>query len=378
MRCCNREIPDGAKYCPWCGKSPARERGKKRRGNGTGSVYRLPSGKYRGAVTIGQWADEDGKLHRKVNSRNFATKKEAVAWVASPEARQERRKELTLKELHDLWAAQYTSGGKSAVGVYKAAFDKFKVLWPLKLDQITIDDLQECIDVCQRGKQTRENMKTVVGLIYKYGIPRKLVPDNLNLAQYLKAGGTKGEWREGIPLDCLDLIRECIGTVPRIEYVYCHCYLGFRPGELLALDCRNYDRKQKTITGGMKTEAGRNRTVTISPKIQPIIDRLTADRIAGPIFPGDDGKPMTKQEYAALFDLAIETIGLANPEMEMNGRVYRKYTPHSCRHTFATLMKNVSGAAGDKMALIGHANEAQLRDYEDINLADLRKITDAI
>lgn len=375
--CCGKEFPDDVRFCPYCGKNLAKKRGKKKRGNGTGSVYQLPNKKWRGAVVIGKYADEDGKLHRKVNSRNFDSKKEAIAWVATPEAKMERQTDLTLKELHDLWAKTY-QGGKSAVDVYKAAFDKFKVLWPLKLSQLTIDDLQECIDVCPRGKQTKENMKTVLGLVYKYGIPRKLVPDNLNLAQFLKVRAGKSDWKEGIPLEYLEKMKDFFGTVPYIEYIYAQCYLGFRPGEFLALDAINYDRKEKALTGGFKTDAGRDRTVTISPKIQPIIDDLTRGKLAGPIFCDNKGNPLTKSKYAEIFDTALEAVRLENPETEQNGRKYKKYTPHSCRHTFATLMKNVGGASGDKLALIGHADEKMLRHYEDVHFADLRKITDAI
>lgn len=376
--CCGHPVPEGGKFCPFCGKALSRTRTTKKRGNGTGSVYQLPSGKWRGAVEIGSYLTDDGKLHRKVNSRNFATKKEAVAWVSTPEARQERKKDLTLKKLHDLWAASYSTGGESARTVYKAAFDKFRPLWPLKMDQITIDDLQECIDICPRGKQTKENMKTVLGLIYKYGIPRHYVPENLNLAQFLKVKAGKTDWKEGIPLEYLDAMRDFFGTVPYIEYVYCQCYLGFRPGEFLALDAINYDRKEKAITGGFKTEAGRNRVVTVSPKILPIVEDLVRGKLAGPIFCDNRGKAISKTRYAEIFDAALSAVGLENPEIEQNGRKYKKYTPHSCRHTFATLMKRVDAASGDKLALIGHADEKMLRHYEDTHLDDLRRITDAL
>lgn len=378
MKCCGHDLPDGAKYCPYCGRKAVRERGKKKRGNGTGSVYQLPSGKWRGAVAIGKYADADGKLHRKVNSRNFDSKKDAVAWVATPEARQERKKGLTLKELYDLWSDSYNKGGKSAVDAYKAAFNKYKVLWPLRLDQLTIDDLQECIDVCQRGRQTKDNMKTVLNQMYCYGIPRHLVPENLNLAQFLRPSGAKTEWKEGVPLEYLDKMWDFVGTVPFIEYVICQCYLGFRPGELLALDALNYNRKERALTGGFKTEAGRNRTVTISPKIQPFIDQLTLGKLAGPIFCDKSGKPLSVTRYTAIFEESIAAVGLDNPELEQNGKKYKKYTPHSCRHTFATLMKRVDAAKGNKLALIGHTTEQMLRHYEDVHFSDLREITDAI
>ena len=59
-------------------------------------------------------------------------------------------------------------------------------------------------------------------------------------------------------------------------------------------------------------------------------------------------------------------------------KLRHKYTPHTCRHTFATLMKRVEGADKDKQELIGHASAEMLRYYQDAPLDDLRKITDAI
>ena len=56
----------------------------------------------------------------------------------------------------------------------------------------------------------------------------------------------------------------------------------------------------------------------------------------------------------------------------------KAYTPHSCRHTFATLMKRVQGADKDKLELIGHTSTDMLRHYQDVDYQDLRRITDAM
>ena len=56
----------------------------------------------------------------------------------------------------------------------------------------------------------------------------------------------------------------------------------------------------------------------------------------------------------------------------------RPLTPHSCRHTFATLMKRVRGADKDKLELIGHTSTDMLRHYQDVDFSDLCRITDAI
>ena len=130
--------------------------------------------------------------------------------------------------------------------------------------------------------------------------------------------------------------------------------------------------------GGAKTEAGKNRVVTVSPKIQPIVDRLTRDKLAGPVFCARDGSPMTRWSYRNLFFSVLDACGIENPITVVDGVERRKYTPHSCRHTFATMMKRVDGADKDKLELIGHTSAEMLRYYQDVSFDDLRKVTDQL
>ena len=153
------------------------------------------------------------------------------------------------------------------------------------------------------------------------------------------------------------------------------CYLGFRPSEFLALDVKNYDRKEKTLTGGAKTEAGKNRVVPISKKIQPIVAALAKDRVSGPLFCDGSGNAFSYDKFRdSFFYPALDAIGIYNPIV--NGK--HKYSPHTCRHTFATLMKGINAPDKDKMKLIGHASPEMLRYYQDVNLEDLKKIINSM
>ena len=153
-------------------------------------------------------------------------------------------------------------------------------------------------------------------------------------------------------------------------------YLGFRPAEFLALDVKDYNSKNKAFVGGAKTEAGTNRTVTVSPKIQPYIDQIIGNRTGGPMIKSPKGTNWDYSNFRQdVFYPTLEAIGINNPIGE-NG--VHKYTPHSCRHTFATLMKRVSGADKDKLELIGHTSTEMLRYYQDVNINDLKSITDKI
>lgn len=381
-RKCKQDVPDGP-YCIQCGaRQAAAARNTKSRGNGQGCVYRLPNGKYI-ARRVQYYLDEDGKRHKRTFSKTFDRKKDAVAALPllDPSRRAaiktERKAKTTWKELYDLWLPTHRAG-PDTLGNYKAAMKYFAPLYFERCSDIDVDDLQDCIDDCPRGKPTRRNMRTTAGLIYKYGIPRGYFPEKLNLADYLTVTGDEGAGGVGLPTEYLERIREAAGSMPGADYVLAQCYLGFRPSEFLALDVSDYDRARRCFVGGAKTSAGKNRTVTVSPKIQAIIDRRTAGRTSGQVFCGDDGKALDLKAYRQMFYSVLDALELANPTFDVNGHQKHTYTPHSCRHTFATLMKRVPGADKDKLELIGHSSDEQLRYYQDVNLDDLRQITDKI
>lgn len=374
MNCikCGKEIPADAPFCCWCGKKQQQSQRKaSKRGNGTGSVYKSGD-KWTAEVTRGYRIDGNKKTRVMVRKRGFSTKKEALEYIPTLFGKKEREKDITFRTLYDQWLPTHRAG-KDTINCYKAAFKYFAPVEFSRVRDIDIDDLQECIDDCPHGKRTRQNMKAVCGLMYKYGIPRGLA--ELNMAEYLIVTAPDSIAREGFTAEQLKKIQESIGSIPYADYIFSMCYLGFRPSELLMLDVLDYDRAAKTLTGGAKTEAGKNRIVTISPKIQPIIDRLAGGKTSGPLFCDKQGKQFKYERFRdAVFYPTLAAIGIDNPIENKR----HKYSPHSCRHTFTTLMKRVPGPDKDKQELIGHTSPEMLRYYQDVNLDDLRKITDAI
>lgn len=372
-RKCGAVLPDGAIFCPMCGRKQTRERSPKKRGNGQGTVLELPNGKYKTVVTLGYYTDEQGKRHRRTRSRVFARKKDAVAAVPDLlNAKPAEKKRVTFKELYDKWLPTHRAG-KSTIDCYKAAIKYFAPLWHVPIADIDLDDLQECLDECPHGKRTRQNMKAVCGLVYKYGIPRKVIPENLNLAQFLIVEGEGTARRASFTDEEIEAIKKACGKVPHAEEVYILIYTGFRPSEYLSLTADSYDNALQTLTGGAKTAAGRDRVVTLSPKIAPLVAALAAS--GGPLLKDPSGKPWALKGWTEdVFYPVLEAAGIDNPVEDLR----HKYTPHSCRHTFATLMKRVDGADKDKQELIGHASAEMLRYYQDVEIADLKRITDAI
>lgn len=396
MNCikCAREIPEGSVFCCWCGRKQIREKHKRSRANGQGCVYKLPNGKWRAEKTFGYQADPlppdappGTKPHKRriVVTRHFSTKSEALAALPfitmqdrrplAANATVRKGEQIKLKELYDQWEPTHNRS-RSTMNCYRSGFQVFAPLWYVSMADLDIDDLQECLNDTDLGKRTKQNAKAALGLVYKYGIPRNCVPKDRNLAQFLRINAESGEGRTGFSDAELELVRSAASAGDRTaRVVLCHCYLGFRPTALLALTVGDYDASERSFRGGIKTEAGKNRAVTVSPKVLPYVEDFVAGRTQGAAFPAPDGKPYTLQAYRADFFALLERLGIDNPTDE-SGR--HRLTPHSCRHTFATLLKRAQGADADKLALIGHTSTAMLRHYQDTPFTDLRKITDQL
>ena len=258
---------------------------------------------------------------------------------------------------------------------YQAGFRLFAPLWLVPMEDIDIDDLQDCLDDADVGLRTKQNAKTALGLVYKYGIPRDAVPKDRNLAPFLRIRDGSAGKKTGLSSEELEKVRKAaVSGDAMARMVLCHCYLGFRPTGFLALTVSDYNPDEKAFLGGIKTDAGIDRTVTVSPKIQPYVDEFLVAAAGGYVF-GEAGKTLGIKKYRTAFYDLLKRLGIDNP-VDEEGR--HRLTPHSCRHTFATLMKRVKAPDTDKLALIGHTSTDQLREYQDVPFEDLRAITDLL
>lgn len=407
MNCrkCARALPEEALYCCYCGiKQELKPRGTKRL-NGSGWA-RKRGRTWTAGLIVGY--DEDGKADT-ITLGGFPTKSAALDFVpvlkaASRLQKDERNKVLrqasqhntidealfivktykkkvaadttTFKELYDRWAPFYEPRiDKSTMAGHRAALSYFKELWGIPFSTLSADDLQDCIDACPKGRRTRENMKSLGKRLYEYAIGRKIV--TVNCADYVYIPKLEERRRSALTQAHVEQIRQQIGKYPMADYVYCLCYLGFRPNEMLQLEkdsLRNQDGVD-FLVGGFKTAAGTDRAVTIAPQIRGIIQQ----RMAAPgdlLFPGPDGQQIDdeyfreKVFYPLLAYLGIQSI----PEKGQPADL----VPYSCRHFFSNLLKDAKGADKDKAALMGHSDyETTKRMYQSEDLQSMQKITNS-
>lgn len=362
-RKCQKESPDGATFCAWCGTSQHPIKAKRSRPNGTGCAYKR--GKtWEARITVG-WKLADGKKVQVVKTKGgFATKREALEYCVSLKS-EKKLDRATFEQVYtDFLSLHEKRVSKQTIDCYKAAYKHFKALHYRSFIEITASELQSCLDGCKKGKRTIENMKALAGLLYKHAGQNDIT--DKNYAQYLFTGNGKKGTRPAFTTDEVEKIKNAIWIVPYADYVYFMIYTGYRPSEMLRLKKDSYDSVNGCLIGGIKTTAGKDRPITISPKIAFILARqLEADWEY--LFPRADGKPMSEayfREYC--FNPCMQKLSIANR------------TPYSARHTFANLMKDVRAADTDKAALMGHANASMTKAYQSADVASLKRITDAL
>ena len=327
----------------------------KRRTSGTGTITKRGQW-YMITVTVFVAGE------RKTKSKSgFRTKAEAYA--AAPALRDQllgirlADDDITLEQLYARWVPFYSP--RVSEGRMKSNDAAFKWMAPLHsrvFRTLTTEHFQDVIDACPRKRRTKEDIKALASLLYKYAHDLKICSDNY--AENLYCGSNDEQPRKALTPGQVERIAAC--GLPWSDYVLCLIYTGFRPGEMLALSKDSY--VNGCLIGGSKTEAGRNRSVPVHFRIQPIIDRQLLT--PGPwLFPRQDGRRMTDDYFRTYcFAPLMEALGIEG------------CVPYSCRHTFANMLKNVSGSDTDKAALMGHADASMTKYYQASDLTSRQEI----
>ena len=337
-----------------------------KRSNGTGCIYKLPGNRrkpWAARVTAG--FDENFKQIYKP-PKTFRTKKEAECGLLELLGKPIIPKEnITLKALYDEFKAiKYPTLIKHTEDTYKSVWKYFKPLEREKVKDIRTNHIQKLVDDCPHGRRTKALIKQLAKMILDYALQHDIVNKNYAIFVVLpKAEKSKGDRFSDIEVVKIEKGYEK-GT-PFSDLVMVFIYTGFRIGELLGIFKINVDIENMLIVGGIKTDAGKDRTVPIHPKIQDIIrewynnntDYLYSIR----------GKHPSTDSIRDNYYKALEQIGV------------RRLTPHKCRHTFGSILHNSGVDPKTIQELIGHSDYSMTANiYTHPDIAKLRKGIEAM
>lgn len=337
-----------------------------KRSNGTGNVSKLPGKRrkpWRARVTNG-W-NEDTGTQLWTNLGTYRTRPEAeMAIGAYNKTGVIARPAMTLQDVYDEWSKEkYESGSlsKQTVDNYKAAWIHMSKLGHVKftdLRSVHFSELQKDLSKV-KSKSTVQKVRVLGTQLYDYAMDNQIVDRNyVKLSIMPRMDETEKEAFTDLEVK---KIGEAVGIIPWADAIMIMLYTGFRINEMLLLTQFSVDWKAMTITGGLKTDAGKNRPIPIHPKIEEIVRTLYNQ--GGPRLVCMDNMPIPDKYFREkLYEPALAAIGVRN------------LNPHCCRHTFATRLSKAGIGDKELQELMGHTRAAYTKTkYVHKDIDELKK-----
>lgn len=144
--------------------------------------------------------------------------------------------------------------------------------------------------------------------------------------------------------------------IPEIQAALIICYSGWRISEFASI---KINPDNMTFYGGMKSDAGRGRTVPIHPRIRPLVSSYM------------DHPIKTVQSYRINLYQVLTTLGIL---YYIKDGKKQKHTPHDLRHTFSWLCDTYGIDPLSKRIMMGHSLGKDVTDkvYGHRTLEQLR------
>ena len=331
--------------------------------NGYGSVIKLGGRRKKPWAVRVTDAIVDGKqIFRYISYHE--TKTEALKALAmeqicptSPKAK------ITLNELFEEWTdtAKFKNISKQTRDNYTAAYKHLNSIKNVKFTDLRTSHFQKIIDELDRSKSTKSKIKILISLLYKYAMQNDIC--NKNYADFILLD--KEERQEKEIFTDIEIQKFWDNAnMPFVDTILIMIYSGMRISEMLELTKFNVDFENNIITGGLKTDAGKNRIIPIHPKILGFVKKYY-NNATDKLFVKDDGTPLLTNYYRKYIYYPI----LEKLQMP-------KRTPHCCRHTFATLMSRNHVDTLAIQQIIGHSDYAFTADV--YTHSDISFLKDAI
>lgn len=377
MKCrkCKKLLPADSKFCNYCGQSQKNTKQNPRvRGNGQGSVYQLANGKWKAAVILYYYMDENGKEHKKTASKTFIRKKDAVAALAElKNGPTEKPKEIRLIELHNMYVktTKYKELSKSQRTKLDTAWKRLSPIHGHRIVSsesdsvmdptiLSVKVMQETIDNAAKTYYPAREMKVMLSHLYtlamKYEYCNYNKTENLDLPPLKK--NPKTAFNE---LEVQKFWNDYYQGHFFTGYILIMIYCGLRYGEISTIALQNIFLNERYMVGGIKTDAGKNRRIPISLRILPVVKDLMQNR----------KRKLLEMNEDNFYTNYWETI---------NRLDVQKIVPHSCRHTYFTMLASKKDIAPAVIAEMGgHADfDVTYKNYIHTPLDELLKAADLL
>ena len=342
--------------------------------NGYGSVYKLSGKRRKPWVAMTPARIYPGEIDKKKTLIGcFATRSEAMlalsAWHNTGSLAPIDKEDITLRQLYKEYISlpRFKNLSRETQNCYHAAWKHMEQIADNKVKDLRTAHYQVPINHASsqnKSLSTLQKIRAFEGMLCSYAVQNDIVQKNYASFVVLP----KAEQKEKVPFSDLELKK--IEEAAKEGFMYADlilimCYTGWRINEFLSLTPFNFDSVNHTLTGGSKTEAGKNRVVPVSDKILPYVNKWI-EKGGETIVCREQNKKLVKvtDKYFRenWYYPTLEALDLP------------KLTPHATRHTFASMLHRGGADKWDIQRLMGHSSiDVTNKVYTHVDIEQLKK-----
>ncbi len=400
---CELQVSDKAISCPHCGfplktqTTPSKRKPKHMRlPNGFGSITEIKNRNLRkpfyARVCVGR-TETNSLIYKSLKPQSlFETYQDAYAALIEYNRNPyDLEPDITVEQLYEKWTDYYFDTiNESYKRTVTSAWQYCSSIYRMRAKDVRGRHIKGCMTegyrIETKGKRkgekvypsagTKSRIKSMFNLMFDYALEYEIVDKNyartFEVSEDIIEEQTKA--KRGHIIFTEEELKIMWGNVDKVKYVdwiLIQCYMGWRPQELAILNLTDVDLEHNTITGGMKTDAGKQRVIPIHSKIMALVQRnydfaleIGSDKLFNDKGQTHAGKwALTYDKYAKRFNKVMKEL-----DFDCNHR------PHDPRKTFVTRAKKASIDDNAIKAIVGHKTQDITESaYTDRDIEWLRK-----
>lgn len=305
--------------------------------NGYGSVVKLGGKRrkpYAVRISSGRKKTDKGYIQTYKYLEYFEKQKEAYAYLADYNAgkaipeHQSFTEMPTFAQVYEEWLKfkkqLKKAPSSSTIRNYGIAYRRFESLHQRKFTTIRTKDIQDIANTLKEKSDSTVGMaKTTLSQMFEYGIKNEYCEKNY--AELVTWEYTNPEEEMHVPFSENELKWLWDNKEePFVDIILMMIYTGMRASEFINIKRKNVFLEQQYLIGGMKTEAGINRTIPIHDAVLPFFRR----------YYNQGNKTLCTSLKGEVLSYTNFITGYWKPAVK---RMKFEHIPHDTRHTFITL-----------------------------------------
>lgn len=315
-------------------------------------------------VTVG-WSDDGKQIYKYLSYHE--TKRDAMIALAeyNKNPYDIDSSKVTFQEIYNvLVEKEFPELSDKTVKNYKSAYQNCKPLYDMVFKEIKKNHLQGVIDEMESVSMAGVT-KLLIQKIYKYAMENDIV--TTNYAQYIKLPKKQAAAKKNpLTREEINFIWDNMNKIRNADIILILLYTGMRISELLEMEKENIHLEERYMIGGLKTEAGIDRTIPIHKRILPLIENRMKQSNSQYLITNKSGSQLRYDTFRKYYMRDF----LDDTKVE--------HTVHDTRHTFVSEMSRLGIDNLIIKRIVGHSDKDITEHYTHKNLEDLLQAIDQL